>query len=149
MFGYFDPATLTVGRRSAEIEFVNASDAADVRRIPIRSAEEARRIHRALDAQKSMRIASLDGDMMEVGGIVRMNPSHPDEGIMTTSGSPSRTLPIKLAFDIGRGDIPEKAFAIVHGREEAGALVVCRMAMRPVSPGPRPASGPAAEERAA
>jgi hypothetical protein len=149
MFGYYDPETLNIGDRSAEIDFINVEDAGDVRTVSIQSAEEALRVHRALSSQKEMRISTLEGEMSEVGGILKMNPTHPDEGIMTTTGSPSRTLPIKLAFHLEKGDIPERAFAIVHGREMDGALLVCKMAMRPVSPGARPAAGPAAEDRSA
>lgn len=149
MFGYYDPKTLNIGDRSAEILFVNAEDAGDVRKVSIRSAEEARRVHSALSSQKEMRISTLEGEMSEIGGIVRMNPGHPDEGIMTTAGSPSRTLPIKLAFGVAKGDIPEKAFAIVHGREMDGALLVCKMAMRPLTPVARAVPGPVAEDRSA
>ena len=137
MFGYLDPKSLSVEAKSATIDFINASDAGDVRVIGIGSAEEARRIGAALSAQKTMRISSLEGIVEEFHGTIRMNPAFPGEGLMYTAQNPDRPIPIKLAFDAAENAIPEHSLGIIYGRKTDGAILVCRMAIRPISPTPK------------
>ncbi|MCE6959678.1 hypothetical protein LAZ40_11675 [Cereibacter sphaeroides] len=140
MFGYYDPASLSIEGQSAAIAFISAADA-NVRTVRIETADEARRIRDAIAAQRTMRITSLEGAMREIQGVVHMNPQHPDEGVMYTPAEPKRPIPIKLAFD-GVEGIPEKGIAIVYGCEEDGAIRICRMAVRPTGPSPKLRSDP-------
>lgn len=142
MFGFYDPASLSVSDRTAVISFINATDAADVRTVRIESAEDARRVQEALTAQKTLRISALEGVMREVHGSIRMNPDHPGEGVMVSVQDPKRQIPIKLAFEAADGVVPEKGIGIVYGREQDGALEICRMVVRPVGPAPKLRPGP-------
>jgi len=142
MFGFYDPASLSVSDRTAVISFINATDAADVRTVRIDTAEDARRVRNALSAQKTLRISALEGTMREVHGSIRMNPDHPGEGVMVSVQDPKRQIPIKLAFDPAEGSVPEKGIGIVYGREQDGALEVCRMVVRPIGPVAKPRHAP-------
>lgn len=142
MFGFYDPASLSVSDRTAVISFINATDASDVHTVRIESAEDARRVRAALTAQKTLRISSLDGPVRTVQGSIRMNPDHPDEGIMISVEDAKRHIPIKLAFEAEEGSIPLKSIGIVYGREQDGAFEVCRMILRPMGPAPKPRMDP-------
>lgn len=144
MFGYFDPASLDIGRRNAAINFISASNADDVTTVKIDTPEKAREIASKLRAQKQMRFSSLMGDVKEHRGSIAFSPAEPREALMHPFEAPSKLVPIKLAFAVKPGELPAKGSAILQGIEIDGAIFVSRLLMRQASPKPPLAAVPEA-----
>lgn len=135
MFGFYDPASLSIGEKSAVINFINAADAEDVTQVEISSAEQAREVYKALEVQKTRGITLKEGEIHDYRGSIAFNPKVPDEALLTLDDEENfgRTLPMKMAFGLEKDDLPRHGYAIVQATEVDGALLVYKLAMRPFS----------------
>jgi len=133
MFGFYDPASLSIGEKSAVIDFINAADADDVTKVEISSAETAREIHDALETQRTRGITIRSGKIIDFRGSIAFNPKAPDEALLTPDSEEDfgRTIPMKMAFNPGKDAMPRHGYAIGQAAEVDGALVVYKLAMRP------------------
>ncbi|MBY6058608.1 hypothetical protein [Leisingera daeponensis] len=133
MFGFYDPASLSIGEKSAVINFINASDAADVTKVSIKTPADVRRVSDALEVQKARGITTLAGNVVEFRGSISFNPKAPDEALLTLDDAENfgRTVPLKLDFDLGQETLPRHGYAIGQAAEVDGALIVYKLAMRP------------------
>ncbi|MBW3243587.1 hypothetical protein KUV57_13015 [Epibacterium sp. DP7N7-1] len=134
MFGFYDPASLSIGEKSAVIDFINAADN-DVTKVEISSAETAREVHDALEVQKTRGITTRSGKIIDFRGSIAFNPKAPNEALLTPESEDEfgRTIPMKMAFDIEKNALPRHGFAIGQAVEIDGAMVVYKLAMRPFS----------------
>lgn len=140
--GYYDPETLNLGDKVASIEFIDARNETDRRRVEVRNRQEADVLLHNLRHQKEHKISALGGRAMICRGPVQMSPGIPDEGVMMVDGDRTRLLPVKLAFDLDGFRIPDRALMGAVGHLSEGALVAERAAIAPLSPIPSQSSTP-------
>jgi len=140
--GYYDPETLTLGDRLASIDFISANDAADRRRVEVRSRQEADVLLHNLRHQRDHHISAIGGRAMICRGPIQMSPGVPDEGVMMVDGDMSRLLPVKLAFDLEDFRVPDRPLMGAVGYMSGGALIAERAAIAPLSAIPTMTSGP-------
>lgn len=133
MFGFYDHKSLTLGPEGAAIDFIDAADGA-VTTVDIRTTAEAESIAGSLRDQARFGIASRAGSIREIRGSVVLSPSGNGEGLISVAGAAPHTLPMVMAFDAEEGQIPHRGFAILHGVRHRGAVVVHKMALKPVAP---------------
>lgn len=137
-FGLYNPSSLKMGEDGVmTVDFINSADHKDVQVIPISEAREAKLIRDVLEAQKSSLRCPLvsPGNMpVFVNGIVAMSKTDPREGVIRVPGTterPAHYLPMKTAFDVLPGDLPEKGVCIARGYMDDGALIVSSIIVTP------------------
>ncbi len=137
MFGYYDPETLDVQERTAEIDFIEAASG-ETRRVSISGSSHARQIAHSMGDQCVHKIAAMAGPMRAVRGSMVFLPGDPDSGLIAPEGGSGKPVPLRLAFDVSHGDLPSSGYAIVQGAETDGAILVNRIAIK-AAPSPDPA----------
>jgi len=140
--GYYDPDTLTLGDKVASIDFINATDIADRRRVEVRNRQDADVLLHNLRHQRDYKISALGGRAMMCRGPIHMSPGVPDEGVMMVDGDEARLLPVKLGFPLGDFRVPERALIGAIGHMSGGALIAERAAIAPLSLMPQQSTSP-------
>lgn len=136
MFGYYDPLSLREDKGQHVMNFISAGNIDDVTRIVIDSQEKALEVIDALGEQKAHFIAWLGGGVERVRGSLRINDSHPDEGIMETQDG--NIMPIKMNFMPDKDQLPQYSLCVATGVHDHGALRVAKMIVHPIDPYPKP-----------
>lgn len=137
MLGYFDPESLQVGESEGVISFINAADAADIKRVEINTTKDAKRIIAALNDQMKHGVAGLEGRFKKVQGTFNKLPGSARDGIIVDAKTGKET-PVRMSFDIGENDLPSRGLCIAIGEMVDGALLVQRMTLAPIAPTPVP-----------
>ena len=140
--GYYDPDTLTIESQAVSIEFINASNEGDRRRVEARSKNEIDILLHNLRHQRDHQISALGGRAMICRGPIQMSPGIPDEGIMMVDGDKTRLLPVKIACELDGFRIPDRALMGAVGYMSEGALIAERAAIAPLMPTPTHSSSP-------
>ncbi|MCW3782591.1 hypothetical protein [Defluviimonas salinarum] len=136
MYGFYDPASLSIGDTIAVIDFISAHNASDVTKVEIRTAEEAREVSAALEAQKTFGITTRKGDMREIRGSVAFLSQGSDEALLSPESDTKKTIPLKMGFAVSKNLLPMAGFVIAQAAEQDGALIVHKMAMKSYLPMP-------------
>lgn len=140
--GYYDPETLTIGERVASIEFINATNSADRRRVEVRTRQDADVLLHNLRHQRDNKISALGGKAMMCRGPIQMSPGVADEGVMMIDGDEAKLLPVKIDAPLGGVRIPGRALIGAIGYLSGGALIAERAAIAPLSPMAQPSNAP-------
>lgn len=138
IFGLYNPTSLKMGEDGVmTVDFINAADHKDVRVIPITGSDEALIIQDILRNQKSSLrcpLVSPGHPPVYINGTLAMSKTDPREGVIRVSASgerPAYFLPMKTAFDVVPGDLPEKGVCVARGYMDDGALIVSSIIVSP------------------
>lgn len=142
MIGFYDPATLKIDGDAAVIDFINATDMDDRKKVRAAGREEIEDLAHNLRHQRDNKISALGGQAMTIRGPITMNPGRDDEGVVMIEGDETRVMPVKFAFEHGDDEIPERSLIGAIGHVKEGALIAERAVICPLFPMPRHTSTP-------
>lgn len=131
MFGLYNPKSLKIDGAVAAIDFIDVASA-EVTKVEITTADEARTLREALDTQKARGITTRNGAIEDFRGTISFNPKVPGEAILHPDGDENfgNFIPVKLGFEVEGGDLPANGYAMGQATMVDGAMVVYQIAVR-------------------